>query len=77
MHALLLSACFGESVTGAALYGRSSQSNRNLAGGLSAGDRDGPCPGTYLDFNSFSKKAMDQWLHQGEGDDLSRADSNS
>lgn len=74
MHALLLPACFGESVTTAAPHGRSSQSNRNLAGGLLAGDKDGPCPGSYLDCNSFSKKAIDQWLHQGQGDDLSTAD---
>lgn len=66
--------CALGSVTGAAPCGGSSQPNRDLAEGLLAGDRDGPCPGSYLDFNSLSQKAMDQWLHQGEGDDLSTAD---
>lgn len=72
MHALSLPVCFGECHWCSSLWGKFSA--RDLAEGLLAGDRDGPCPGSYLDFNSLSQKAMDQCLHQGEGDDLSRAD---
>lgn len=74
MHALLLHACFSESVIGAAPYGRSSELHKELAVGLLAGGRGGPCSDSYLDVNGFSKKAMDQWLHQGEGDNFSTAD---
>lgn len=65
---LLLPVCFGEM----SLVGEFSI-KLGVAGGLLAGDKHGPSLG-YLDFNSFSQKAMDPWLHQGEGDDLSTAD---
>lgn len=71
-NALLLPACFREMSLVHLPVGEF-LIKQGLAGGLLAGDRHHPCLG-YLDFNSFSQKAMDQWLHQGEGDDLSTAD---